>query len=55
MLTSHSTDKLQIVCDTAKELVKNSPNITEKLKSISIVWTKVDGIAVPDIKIELYE
>lgn len=55
MVDSKTTDKLRIVCDAAKDLVKNSPEITEKLKSISIIWTKVDGVAVPDVKIEFHE
>lgn len=55
MSTSHSTDKLKIICEAAKDIIKNNPDIGEKIKSISIVWTDYDDVIVPDVKIEFYE
>ena len=55
MSISHSTDKLKIICEAAKDIVKNNPDIVKKVKSISIVWTDYDDVIVPDVKIEIYE
>lgn len=55
MVNSKTTDKLKIVCDTAIELLKSKPNLSEKVKSINIIWTNIDDTPVPDIKIEFYE
>lgn len=55
MVDSKSTDKLSIVCSTAKEILARNPEIKDKLKSLSIVWKEIDGMAVPDVKIEFHE
>lgn len=55
MVDSKTTDKLKLICNAAVELLKVDPSLTEKVKSIMVMWTKVDDIAVPDIKIEFHE
>lgn len=55
MVNSKTTDKLVVICNTAKEILSKSPELADRLKSVSIVWKEVDGTAVPDVKIEFYE
>lgn len=55
MVNSKSTDKLNIICSTAKDILTSNPEMQDKLKSVSIVWKEIDGMAVPDVKIEFYE
>jgi hypothetical protein len=55
---SRSTDKIQIMCDTAIRIMKYQPDIIDRLKSVKIEWvdaslTACDGpVAVPNITIE---
>lgn len=55
MVESKTTDKLLIICNTAKDILSKNPELTDKLKSVSIVWKEFDDITVPDVKIEFYE
>lgn len=55
MVESKTTDKLRIICQAAQDLLKSDNRLSEKVKSISIVWSKIDGVAVPDIKIDFFE
>lgn len=55
MVESKSTDKLLIVCNTAKEIISKNPEMKDKIKSISIIWKEIEGMAVPDINIEFYD
>lgn len=55
MVDSKTTDKLLIICNTAKDVLSKNPELADKLKTVSIVWKEVDGMAVPDVNIEFYE
>lgn len=55
MVDSKTTDKLLIICNTAKDILSKNPELADKLKSVNIIWKEVDGMGVPDVKIEFYE
>ena len=55
MVNSKSTDKLLIICNTAKDILSKNPELVDKLKSVNIVWKNIDDMAVPDVKIEFHE
>jgi len=52
---SVSTDKLIIMTNAAKEMLANHPDLSKRIKTLSVKWNEVGDVAVPDILIEFHE
>jgi len=52
---SISTDKLIIMTNAAKEMLAAHPDLSKRIKSLSVKWHQVTDVAVPDILIEFHD
>jgi hypothetical protein len=51
MVDSKSTDKLALLTQTAQRALAADPAILDKIQSISVTWSEVGDVAVPDVRI----